>query len=420
MNTKLTSALYNYLMDPKNPMYNFTLGKVYEDMGHTAAAASFYIRTGEFATEFEDNSLLTYEALLRLALCFEHQGSRVFTVKGILLRAISIMPERIEAYFLLSRMYEMTKEWQESYTFALMGEKIKDNQPKEKLITDVEYPGDYAFMFERAVSGWWLGLWDESISLFKQLNKIPNMVWNYKSIVQNNLANLAGYMWKSPIVYTHDSHYEHLKYKFRDSFKINENYSQCYQDMFVLTMLNGKTNGKFLEIGCADPYFGNNTALLEKTFNWTGVSIDIDQHLIDEFTPARPRSNAICADATKLDYNTVLISTLDYDYLQLDCDPPMITYNTLLKIPFNSHKFAVITFEHDKYADEDALIQEKSQKYLQSLGYELVVNNIAPDNHNSYEDWYVHPDLVDRKIIDKMKNISDKPKRADKYMLGRI
>ena len=53
----------------------------------------------------------------------------------------------------------------------------------------------------------------------------------------------------------------------------------------------------------------------------------------------------------------------------------------------------------------------------QVLG-ELVVANIAPDNYNSYEDWWVHPKLVDRTIIDLMKNTSDKPKRADKYMMS--
>ena len=35
--------------------------------------------------------------------------------------------------------------------------------------------------------------------------------------------------------------YDLLKYKFPGSENIIENYSQTYQDMFVLTMLNGKT-----------------------------------------------------------------------------------------------------------------------------------------------------------------------------------
>jgi tetratricopeptide (TPR) repeat protein len=417
MNSNLTTALYNYLMDPKNPIYNFTLGKVYEDMGHTAAAASFYIRCSEFSVEHQENDLLGYEALLRLALCFQRQGSRIFTTKGILLRAISLLPERPEAYYLLSRMYEINKDWQESYTFAILGENLKDKSPKKKLITDVEYPGEYGLTFERAVTAWWLGLWNESIHLFKQLLKNPNMLWQFTQISQNNLNNLGGKVWKEPIVYW-NSQYEHLKVKFSDSDLIDRNYSQCYQDMFVLTMLNGKRDGKFLEIGSADPYYGNNTALLEKMFEWTGISIDINQDLINIFADARI-SKPICADTTKINYEEILDEG-DYDYLQLDCDPPIITYNTLLKIPFHKHRFAVITFEHDHYADEKADIRNKSRKYLESLGYEMVVSNIAPDNYNSYEDWWVHPELVDKDIIEKMKDLSDKPKRADKYMLDRI
>ena len=41
MNINLINALTNYIMDPKNPLFNFTLGKIYEDEGHTASAASF-------------------------------------------------------------------------------------------------------------------------------------------------------------------------------------------------------------------------------------------------------------------------------------------------------------------------------------------------------------------------------------------
>ena len=413
MNIRLNNALNNYLSDPKNPLYNFTLGKVYEDEGHTAAAASFYIRTGEFASEMKDDRLLAYEALLRLGLCFEHQGSRVFTTKGILLRAISLMPERPEAYYLLARLYENSKDWQEGYTIAVLGEKLCE--PTEKLITNVEYPGKYSLTFERAVIAWSIGLWDESISLFRELKKNNDMKWEFTIATQNNLINL-GNVWKNPLTYYEHMH-EHLNLKFPGSSEIERNYSQCYQDMFVLTMLKGKRSGRFLEVGCAGPYYGNNTALLEKNYEWTGFSIDIDQNSVNEFSAARP-TNAICADATKVDYRELLKNDNDIDYLQLDCDPPLVTYNVLLRIPFDEHKFAVITFEHDHYNDPDSDIRTKSRKYLESLGYERVVSNIAPDDYNPYEDWWVHPDLVDRKVINKMKNLLENPKRADKYMMG--
>ena len=45
------------------------------------------------------------------------------------------------------------------------------------------------------------------------------------------------------------SNYDRLKYKFNRSNEINENESQAYQDMFILSMLDGKENGVFIEIG---------------------------------------------------------------------------------------------------------------------------------------------------------------------------
>ena len=48
---------------------------------------------------------------------------------------------------------------------------------------------------------------------------------------------------------------------------IKANHSQAYQDLFVLTMLSGKKNGRYLEIGGNHPSEFNNTYLLETEFN---------------------------------------------------------------------------------------------------------------------------------------------------------
>jgi len=406
----LDNALLNYVSEPRNPIFNFTLGYIYENDGHTAAASSFYIRTCEFG--YDD--LLTYEALVRLAGCLERQGSRNFTVKGILLRAIALMPDRPEAYYSLARIYEIMKDWQECYAISTIG--LKTPEPIDKLKTDVGYLGKKGIEFEKAVSSWYIGLYDQSLDMFKKLEKDPEVPRHLRLVSGNNIRNL-GNQWKNPIVYQSDQ-YENLRVKFQGAEFIDKNYSQCYQDLFVLTMLDGQREGKYVEIGCADPYFGNNTALLEKRFGWTGISIDIDQNFINAFNEERV-SKAICADATKVDYKRLLKEENVYDYLQLDCDPPLITYKVLQKIPFETHKFAVITFEHDHYADEHSEIRAKSRKYLESFGYELVVSNIGPDKYSPYEDWWVHPDLVDREIIDKMKDISEETKTPDEYMLKR-
>lgn len=407
---EIVDLLKTYIENPKDSNINFKLGRKYEDIGQTAAAAGYYLRSVEFG--YDNNRI--YEALLRIALCFEKQGNRVFTIKGILLRAISLLPKRPEAYFLLSRVYERNKDWQESYTTSIIGYTLATDEPNTT--TDVEYPNKWVFLFEQAVSGWWIGLHDESLYLFRKLKKEYNLPFIYKNAVENNLKNLGN--WKEPSLYN-SNYYLDLKYKFQNAYTIKQNYSQCYQDMFVLSMLNGKRNGTYLEIGCADPYYGNNTALLEKEFEWKGISIDIDSKLVEIFNNNRD-NKAIQKDATKINYNELLQKNLIIDYLQIDCDPPAISYKVLQKIPFHTHKFAVITFEHDHYLDDTQSIRDKSRKFLQSFGYELVVSNISPDDYCSYEDWWVHPDLVDRNIIDIMKDNSDIIKKAEKYIYNQL
>lgn len=246
---------------------------------------------------------------------------------------------------------------------------------------------------------------------------IPNLqtkVFNTRLIMDSTIN--PAIIWKEPILYT-DSCYESLKVKFTGASTIKRNFSQCYQDMFVLTMLDGKKLGQFLEIGCGSPFYCNNTVLLEKLFGWDGISIDINKEITENFSKYRS-SKVINSDATILNYNKLLKET-DYDYLQIDCDPAIISYKVLSSIPFESHRFAVITFEHDFYADEKSGVREQSREFLYSQGYKLVVNNISPDERSSFEDWWVHPELVKNEIIIKMHCLSEVPKKADYYMFGK-
>ena len=47
-----------------------------------------------------------------------------------------------------------------------------------------------------------------------------------------------------------------------------KSYAQLKQDIFVLTMLNNKFNGYFIEVGAGDGINFSNTYLLEKEFDW--------------------------------------------------------------------------------------------------------------------------------------------------------
>jgi len=407
--------LGEFIKDPLNPSKNFNLGLCYDVEGHTVSAASFYLRCAEYSY---DNDL-SYESLLRLASCLGKQSRRINSERGVYLHAISLIPNRPEAYFLLSQHYEKNKEWLECYAMANLAEFYKNNSKSTH--TDIGYPGEYGPMFQKAVSSWWVGQFKTSEKLFYELADTwgEDMSDNHKTSVINNI-NFLGLYYHPHLRYIPPQK-NNLKHQFKGVKNIKQNYSQVYQDMFVLTMLDGKRNGTYVEIGAGDPFKGSNTALLDLEFKWRGISIDYNIPCLQNFQKSNRTSILINNDATRVDYADLFKLNnfpTNIDYLQLDCDPEKITYEALLKIPFDEYKFAVITYEHDYYTDtnRDSCIsctyREKSREYLLSKGYELVINNVAPDKLCSFEDWWIHPDLVDKKIIDKMKFISNKAKKA--------
>ena len=76
--------------------------------------------------------------------------------------------------------------------------------------------------------------------------------------------------------YTIKDHHR-LRHQFSQSERVRRNWSQSMQDMFVLSMLDGKRNGVYVEIGADKPKIINNSYLLERKFGWRGVSFELDE-----------------------------------------------------------------------------------------------------------------------------------------------
>lgn len=390
--------LKNYITDPNNDNNNFYLGLYYEKQKHYSPAASFYLRCAELTGDMD----LRYESLLRMYLCYKNLGNRDFTCDTILKQAISLCPTKPEAYFLLTQYHESRSEWSSVYSYSCIA--LENCKRISNLITDINFPGFYALLFQKAAASWWIGKSKQCRQLYQTLlnEHIDSMSEFYKTLLENNLSRL-GSGPESQAIRTYS---QSLKHNFRFSFDgldgIKNNFSQVYQDMFILTMLNGKKNGTYLEIGAAEPYKNSNTALLETIFGWTGVGIEYNSDFTNAHKQQR-KNSVFCTDALIVDYNKLLdkyfpnISNIDY--LQLDIEPPRNTYEALISIPFDKYKFAVITYEHDYYVDITRSYREKSRDYLESKGYQLVVPNISPDKNSPFEDWWVHPDLVDQNRI---------------------
>jgi tetratricopeptide (TPR) repeat protein len=407
----MDKVLKNYINDPYNPETNFWFGEQYYQEGHKAAALTLFLRTAEYGV----NNDLTYESLLKVGLCLKELGDRPHSTRGAFLNALTFDRERPEAYYHLSYDHQIKGEWQESYLMAVQGlDKLKN---AKTTLTSVDFPGEYALIFQKGVAAWWIGYCDESRIIFRELLDNYPMSHEFINACYDNLYKIGGVMYKS-LPYTKDNHSK-LRYNFKNSVNIEKNYSQVFQDMFVLSMLDGKENGTYVEIGAAEPFNNNNTALLEKDFKWSGISLENNEELVNEFNSKRD-NKCLLQDATTADYEEIFVNNnfdKTIDYLQIDVEPAEITFTTLLTIPFDKYKFRVITYEHDYYVNPNTDYRRLSRRFLEAHGYKMVVGDISYDSNSSFEDWWVHPDLVDSKILKKMMDNSEKTKRADFYLL---
>ena len=397
-----------FINDPYNADKTFELAEFYFTQGHYASAMSFYLRTAEYS-EISDK---TYEALLMVAKSLSTLTRRPVTELGLWLNALNFNPERPEAYLFISEYYENQKSYHQMYSYALMGLRVHANA--KTVTSNLNYENAYQLTFQKAVAAWWIGRGNEAREIFLDLVADSNILSDkYKKLVQANITSVGS--GPDPFLRYHKGLHEQLMYKFPGSETIVKNFSQTYQDMFTLTMLNGKNNGTYFEIGAADPFYGNNTALLEK-WGWTGTSLEILEHEVNKFKQQRKNEIILC-DATKFDYS---ILKGHIDYLQVDCEPPGTTYDILTMLPWDQCTFGVITYEHDYYTDMTKSFREKSRKFLLSKGYMLIASNISPNNDCPYEDWWIHPKHIDKDIIQKMLADDDSIKNAEKYMFGKL
>ncbi|MGA1047801.1 MAG: FkbM family methyltransferase [Minisyncoccia bacterium] len=178
--------------------------------------------------------------------------------------------------------------------------------------------------------------------------------------------------------------------------KIYENgKGQANQDSFVLSILNEKKNGWYVEVGSNDPIIYNNTYLLETEYGWNGVGFEWDHSLAVNYNDIR-KNKCIEADATEFDYLKYFQENnfpKQIDYLQLDIEPAYQTLKALKRIPLEQYRFSVITYEHDLYADpENEKIKEESKKILYSFGYKLLIENVHDGTpERIFEDWWIDP-----------------------------
>ena len=197
--------------------------------------------------------------------------------------------------------------------------------------------------------------------------------------------------------------------------------SERYQDLFVLSELEFKRDGFFVEFGASNGFFGSNTYLLEKEFGWTGILSEPAKiwhselrknrnvHIVTDciwkdtgsilsFNEVDNASLSTISSFSDLDlhhegrrsgktYDVRTISLIDLldkhnaprevDYLSIDTEGS--EYEILSNFDFDKYQFGVITCEHNFTP-----MREKIFKLLTKNGY--IRKYIFLSSH---DDWYI-------------------------------
>jgi hypothetical protein len=229
-------------------------------------------------------------------------GNRDHTCESLLKQAICLCPKKPEAYYFLSKLYESKSDWLNMYTYSNIALDVCIEN--STFVYPVQYPGSYTFLFQKAASAWWVGKPFESRQILRllidnYLDKLDNI---YKKLLESNIEKIGLLPEKDSVKSYTKNDLSKLKYTFNNLEDIDKNFSQTYQDIFVLTILNGKKDGTYLEIGSAEAFKNSNTVLLEKKFNWKGVGIEFNENFVNQHKEHR-NNPVLCVDALIIDYN---------------------------------------------------------------------------------------------------------------------
>jgi FkbM family methyltransferase len=203
---------------------------------------------------------------------------------------------------------------------------------------------------------------------------------------------------------------------------LDKSKSQLRQDLFVLSEVQYKHGGFFVEFGATDGISLSNTHLLEKEFEWQGILAEPakvwqsklarnrpasaienrcvwkDSHSVLKFNETDvPELSTINSFSDKDghkesrlggdQYDVRTISLLDLlekfnapqhiDYLSIDTEGS--EYEILKAFDFNKYSFGVITVEHN-YTKQ----REEIYSLLTGFGYQRKFEDIS-----RFDDWYV-------------------------------
>ena len=420
-----SGLLVDFIMNPKDSNICFDIAENYFNEKHYASSMGFYLRAADYAK----SDVMRYNARYMAVKSIANAGRRDTFEEGMWWKVVNSNPERPEGWVALARYYDWRGNKRLAHQVCKLGlEKSIDLQIP--FTPNSDYQSFAELEWKLISNGPSLGYYQEKKDILlkaaKNLNNYPEPYrgWMYAECMKwchylsDNYDHKLIYRPKDPPYPKYHGATDHIRLRrsFKDAHTINTNYSQAFQDMFVLSTFDGKRKGTYLEIGAAGPYKGNNTALLEE-WGWDGLSLEISESECQKWKGIR-NNKIIQADAITFDYASALEK--HYDYLQIDIEPAINSFKVLQRIPWERTTFGLITFEHDDYLDCDD-IRKKSREYLKSKGYKLLVSDVSPTYTKnkptvSFEDWWYHPKFINKQTVEVMKDTSESPKNPINYI----
>lgn len=386
MNNINLDILNDVVLDYQNPEKIYKLAREYDIREQGAAAFGWYLRAADMSPGITwEDKWIQYQSIIMGAFIYDRARDRNLSTEGLLKIAIATMPERPEAYYFMAKHKAVNNDWRESLMYASIGLQ----NCADEIDSDLGYPGENGLHLLYARAKWKTDGRDDSKNLAFDLKYKKEIS---KDINKEATELLEQHGYPSTLPYD-TSLYSRYKYKFDGLEDIKQNYSRHFQDMFVLSVLNGKRDGTFIELGSGHPTLFNNTKLLEEEFGWRGISLDISERMCAIFSRERS-TNVILADAAETNYEIMFkqnVQEQHIDFLRINAEGGSIP--ALERIPFDKHVFNVIQFQHNVcwWGEEVAV---KSREILQKLGYICLVPNVAVSDKLAYEDWWVHPSVA--------------------------
>ena len=225
---QIEKYLAQLIKDPENDHINFELAYAYEKEKQYAAAISYYLRCAEYTY----NNIMASECLLRCSLAINKQGGRDQKELHYIKQAIGASPCSLEPYHIASLYFSWRGKYRDSYLYACLGINIQENNIQKKpFLKEINF-SIYELYYQKAMCGSKIGKINESRQIYVDILqnfKLSNDI-RYKIIKNINALRQADH----PIISYNKDKKSKLKYQFQNYEKINENFSQIYQDMFVL------------------------------------------------------------------------------------------------------------------------------------------------------------------------------------------